>query len=176
MNKVVRVNFSDKEAFFPWKQDILLSGKCRGVLPLGIVSSEESISGFYSTEGYIRVSSLYDVKAADILTVAERGLECAEICRDALIFPGEYVLSADTLYISDDFREARIAYIPEKRYISQEGALSCFIYSLKKHTTENGRTYLDTLGSMLEIQGVKIYRVISFIEELKEEIKICGIC
>lgn len=176
MNKVVRVNFKDGTALFPWKQDILLSGKCRGVLPLGIVRSKESISGFYSTEGYIRLSSLHDIKAGDILTIAERVLECAEICRDALIFPGEYVLSADTVYISDDLTEARIAYIPEGRSMSEEGAISLFIYSLKKHTTENGRIYLETLGSMLEIKGLKLYKVIGFIEELREEINLCGIC
>ena len=60
--------------------------------------------------------------------------------------------------------------------MSEEGAISLFIYSLKKHTTENGRTYLETLGSMLEIKGLKLYKVIGFIEELREEINLCGIC
>ena len=176
MSRVIRVRLTESRSFFPWKKEVLLSGSCRGVLPMGIIEKEDIIWGLFNTEGFVRISDLTELTAGDILTVAERTLECVEACRDCLIFPGEYVLSADTLYISDDFREARIAYIPEKRYTSQEGALSCFIYSLKRHTTENGRTYLDTLGSMLEIQGVKIYRVISFIEELKEEIKLCGIC
>lgn len=176
MNKVVKVNFNESRTFFPWKRDVLLSGGCMGVLPLGMTVCKGNENGFYSTEGYIRVSSLENVRAGDILLIMERVLECVEICRDVLIFPGEYVLSPETVYVTEDFREARIAYIPEDRYISEEGALSCFIYSLKKHTTENGRTYLDTLGFMTETKGLKLYSIMSFIEELREEIRLCGIC
>ena len=46
---------------------------------------------------------------------------------------------------------------------------------MKELTTENGRTYLETLGAMLECSNLRLRKVIGFIEELKEEIKVCGI-
>ena len=175
MNRVVKVKLTESGAFFPWKREVLLSGSCRGVLPLGIIETEDGLCGYYRTEGFVRMSGLAGVKAGDILTVAERVLECLEVCRDCLIFPGEYVLSPDTIYVTADFNEARLVYIPLERYISEEGAISSLIYAMKGLTTENGMTYLDTLGAMLECTNLRLRRVIGFIEELKEEIKLCGI-
>lgn len=175
MSNVVKVNFMEDSGLFPWKKNVLLSGGCRGVLPFGIIETGEETRGFYRTEGFVRLSELAEIKADEILTVSERVLECVEICRDCLIFPGEYVLSTDTIYVTSDFREARIAYIPLKRYVSEEGALSSLIYNMRRLTTENGRTYLDTLGAMLECSHLKLRKVIGFIEELKEEIRLCGI-
>ena len=83
--------------------------------------------------------------------------------------------SPDTVYVTPDLRQARIAYIPVERYVSEEGALSSLIYTMKELTTENGRTYLETLGAMLECSNLRLRKVIGFIEELKEEIKVCGI-
>lgn len=176
MSNVVRVKITDCNVFFPWKRDVLISGSCRGVLPLGIIDAVGEEIVLYRTEGFTRLSSLMDVKAVDILTIVERVLECVEICRDCLIFPGEYVLSPDTIYVTKDFKEARIAYIPTEHYVSEEGAISSLIYAMKRLTTENGRTYLDTLGTLLECTNLKLGRIIGFIEELKEEIRLCGIC
>ena len=176
MNNVVRVKITDSEAFFPWKREALLSGSCRGVLPLGIIDAAGTKSILYRTEGFIKLSALTTVNSGDILTIVERILECVEICRDCLIFPGEYILSPDTVYLTENLNEARIAYIPTEHYVSEEGAISSLIYSMKGLTTENGRTYLDTLGTMLECTNLKLRRVIGFIEELKEEIRLCSIC
>lgn len=176
MSNVVRVKITDCEAFFPWKREALLSGSCRGVLPLGIIDVGGAESILYRTEGFVRLSEMTTMKAGDILTIVERVLECVESCKDCLIFPGEYVLSPDIVYLTEDLNEARIVYIPTEHYVSEEGAISSLIYAMKWLTTENGRTYLDTLGTMLECTNLKLRRVIGFIEELKEEIRLCGIC
>lgn len=88
MSRMVRVRISDSELFFPWKKDVLLSGSCSGVLPFGIIDAVSEETGFYNTEGFTRLSDFPELKAGDILTAAERILECVEICKDALIFPG----------------------------------------------------------------------------------------
>ena len=142
---------------------------------MGVIEKEDNVWGSYSTEGFVRMSDLPKMTAGEILTVVERTLECVEACRDCLIFPGEYVLSTDTLYLTEDLSEARIVYIPTEHYVSEEGAISSLIYAMKGLTTENGRTYLDTLGTMLECTNLKLRRVIGFIEELKQEIRLCGI-
>ena len=67
----------------------------------------------YNTEGYIRIASLKNISAAMIQTIAERTLECTEMCRNWLLFPEQYVLSSDTVYISEDFRTVKLAYIPQ---------------------------------------------------------------
>lgn len=175
MNRVIRVRLTENEELFPWKREVLLSGGCRGILPLGVIESGGEVFGYYRTEGFVRLSAMVNVSAGEILTIVERVLECIEICRDCLVFPGEYVLSVDTVYVTEDLREARLAYIPLKRYVSEEGAVSSLIYAMKGFTTENGATYLETLGAMLECSSLKLRHVIGFIEELKEEIRLCAI-
>ena len=112
------------------------------------------------------------VSAWEILDITEKTLECVELCKDFLLFPDEYVLSADTIYISEDTGQAGLIYIPAEKNCSAEKVVSLFIYSLKKITTENGSTYLDTIGKLIECGNLKYHRVIAFIEELKREVKL----
>lgn len=175
MNNIIIVNFSENDLEYPQKAETVTCGKCPCILPLTIIREEQDIRGMYNTEGYIRIASLKNISAAMILTIAERTLECTEMCRNWLLFPEQYVLSSDTVYISEDFRTVKLAYIPQRRKYSENSAIAAFIHSLKSVTTENGRTYLDTLASMLECRNIKISRVTGFIEQLKQEINICGI-
>jgi len=175
MNNLMKVDFAEKDMQYQQKADTIISGRCPGILPLSIIRTGGKIRAMYNTEGYIRLASLKSISAAMILTIAERVLECTELCRDYLLFPEEYVFSADTVYISEDFRNVKLAYIPRTEAGGETAAISSFIYSLKPLTTENGRTYLDTLGSVLECRNLRISRVIGFVEQLKQEINICGI-
>lgn len=175
MNNIVTVNFMEDDLGYPQKTETIICGKCPCILPLTIVRERGIIRGIYNTEGFVRLASLRNISASMVLTIAERTLECAEMCRNWLIFPEQYVFSADTVYISEDFRTVKLAYIPQRRKYSESSSVAAFVYSLRSVTTENGRTYLDTLGSMLECKNLKISRVVGFIEQLKQEINICGI-
>lgn len=175
MNNIVRVNFSESDLTYPQKAETVTCSKCPGILPLTIVRDGGNIRGMYKTEGFVRLASLSNISAAMILTIAERAMECTEMCRDWLLFPEQYVFSADTVYISEDFRTVKLAYIPARKKYSENSSIAAFIYSLKALTTENGRTYLDTLGSMMECRNLKMSRVTGFIEQLKQEINLCGI-
>ena len=79
------------------------------------------------------------------------------------------------MYISEDFRTVKLAYIPVKPHCSEKKAIAGLIRSLKSITTENGQMYLDTLGTMLECSNLKVSKVTGFIEHLKQEINLCGI-
>ncbi len=175
MNNIVNVDLSKAAINFPQKIEALIAGQCPQIIPLNAVISDDFTRGIYNTSGYVRLSSLKNMSAFNILNIAERTLECIETCKDYLFFPDEYVLSIDTVYIKEDFKEAKLLYIPEKRTSGENGAVSYFIFSLKSLTTENGRTYLDTLGNMMECKNLRISRVIAFVEELKREIVLFGI-
>ena len=51
MSRVIRVRLTESRSFFPWKKEVLLSGSCRGVLPMGIIEKEDIIWGLFNTEG-----------------------------------------------------------------------------------------------------------------------------
>lgn len=172
MNNLVTVNFNQGVLDFPERKEILLMGRCRAIMPLNMVGEGSAAFGIYNTSGYRRISSGDIFTAWEVIQIAEKTLECIEICRDYLIFPDEYVLSADTVYVSPDLKEIKLVYIPDDRTCGENTVVSAFVYSLKKYTTDNGRTYLDTLGKLLESQNLKYSRVIGFAEELKREIRL----
>ena len=174
MNNQVLMNVNCEKAGYRLEA----SRMCPAVLPASSVKRGDSEAGtvlIYDKEGFVKLSSLSNLNAADILTVAEKTLECTEICRDWLLFPEEYVLTADTVYISEDMTTVRLAWTMPQQICSEKAAVSYFIYSLKTLTTTNGKTYLDTLGQMLECRNLRFSRVTAFINQLRQEINICGI-
>lgn len=175
MNNTIMVNLDESRFAYRKKYETVISGICPVILPLNIVKCGDCTRGMYRTEGFVRLSSLSGVSAARILTVAERIIEFTEICRDYLLFPEEYVLTADTVYISEDFRTVKLAYIPVRPCCSEKKVMAGLIHSLRSITTENGRMYLDTLTTMLECSNLKVSKVTGFIEHLKQEINLCGI-
>lgn len=171
MNNLMTVNWNREAMEFPGRKEIILSGACRGLLPVNMVSEGENLRGVYNLCGFLRLSQLGEQGAWEILNIAEKTLECLEICKDFLLFPDEYVLSPETIFIKEDFNDVRLAYIPAAKRYGENTAITSYISELKKKTTDNGRIYLDTIGKMLECRNLNLYRVISFIQELKHEIK-----
>ena len=77
----------------------------------------------------------------------------------------------DLQLFADAIRGKKIVYLYRLKKDAAKNAATALAF-----TTENGRTYLDTLGTLLECTNLKLGRIIGFIEELKEEIRLCGIC
>lgn len=173
MNRVtVSLNREYVESF---KMDVLAAGACGSIFPLSIIKEKKFTKCIYNTEGYIKVSALANIPAKEILTIAEKVLNLVENCQNYLLFPEEYILSSETIYIRDDYKDIKITYIPIDKKERQRNVLSYFIRSLRNSTTENGRTYLETLANLLDCEELKTERIIGFIEKLKQEINICGI-
>ena len=172
MNNLVNVNWDSNVLEFPGRREILLTGKCKGILPVNMISGGSLQRGIYNIAGYRKISSLDKLDSWQVLHIVEKVLECIEICRDYLIFPDEYVVSAETLYVCEDMSDVKLLYIPSEKNCSEDMHILMFIYSLRRRTTENGKTYLDTLGKMLECSNIRLPKVMAFIRELKHEVNL----
>lgn len=81
--------------------------------------------GYYSTSGYIRLSDLHELTVSGILTVAEETVAAIQECGQYLIFPEEYVINTDTVYIREDFKQIKFTYIPDRYSVSGQKKIFC---------------------------------------------------
>ena len=138
----VTVRMREAQLKYRARADLLTEGGCRGILPLNILRRGSDITGYYSVSGYTRVSKLKDLSAEKALTVAEATLNAIEECCRCFIFPEEFIINAETAYISENFERVRFTYIPDNEQISgrikfadlmrQMSANNCLLYTSEK--------------------------------------------
>ena len=169
------IDMKNKKQIYANKAEKLKGGICNEILPLSVIKSKRVQKGVYHTEGYRKLSSFGEMNASETLTVIEGVLVMIEKLKDNLFFQEEYILSPDTVYTDEQKQKYRITYIPAGREQKAERAISCFIGEMKRYTTSDGKMYLDTLRNMTECGNLKTAPLIGFIENLKREIRVCGI-
>ena len=171
----VYIDMRNKKQLYANKAEKIKCGICSEILPLSVIKSKRITKGVYHTEGYRKLSAFGEMNAAETLTVIEGVLVMMEKLKDNLFFPEEYILSPDTVYADEKKQKYRITYIPAGQEQKAEQVLSCFIGEMKRYTTPDGKLYLDALKNMAECGDLKTERMVGFIENLKREIRVCGI-
>lgn len=173
-DKVI-VKFKEEQLSYEEKIDVLTDGVCKGILPISIMKKGSEITGFYSTAGYKRIAECKILEADKVLTVVEKTISAMEECNQYLIFPEEFVLDINTVYIKENFENIKFTYVPDRNRIKAEKKLSCFIRDLKSLTTDNGRLYLEMLGQMADTENLSITKMKAFVFQLKREVNLCEI-
>ena len=171
----VYIDMRNKKEIYANKAEKLKYGICDEILPLSVIKSKRMLKGVYHTEGYRKLSAFGEMSAAEVLTVIEGVLVMMEKLKDNLFFPEEYILSPDTVYTDEKRQQYRITYIPAGQEQKAERAVSCFIGEMKRYTTPEGKLYLDALKNISECGNLKTERMLGSIENLKREIRVCGI-
>ncbi len=171
----IMVLFKEEDLGYKKKAETLTGGGYKGILPLSIVRKNGVIVGYYATAGYKRLSDFNELTVSGILTVAEETVRAIEECGRYFIFPEEYVINADTVYIRDDFKEIKFTYIPDRYSVNGRKKFSAFLEQLKQITTENGCLYLDMLSQMSDTENLSLQKMKSFIIRLRREAGISGI-
>ncbi len=169
------IDMKNKKQLYANKAEKLKYGICGEILPLSVIKSKRMLKGIYHTEGYRKLSAFGEMNAAETLTVIEGVLVMTEKLKDHLFFPEEYILSPDTVYADEKKQEYRITYIPAGQEQKAERVISCFIGEMKRYTTPDGKLYLDALKNITACGDLKTERMLGFIENLKREIRVCGI-
>lgn len=165
----------DSEELYPQKADVLVSGCCEAILPMSMICVGEGKTGIYNTEGYKSLSSMKNINASEILLLVKKVLIMRDICSDYMFFPEEYVLSTETVYLSEKNGDTKLTYISTKNGTSGDKSMIYFLQRLKQLTTDNGQLYLETLIQLFLCENLRTERIIGFIEKLRYEIYTCGI-
>lgn len=174
-------------AFDDDKTYMLLTGKCDAIFSASVIRKSGVFRILYDTAGYKSLSGFRNLSASAVLSTVENVLRLTEKCEDYLFMLGEYVLSPDTVFISEKTKEMKLLYVPyasgrsgDKLENAAGGngnsyVLPNFVHQMKRITSENGAEYLETLMRFLICENLNTERIIAFIEKLKQEIYECGI-
>lgn len=171
----VMIKFKEEQLGYGEKMDLLTKGTCKGIFPISIIKNREGITGFYYTSGYKRLADCRSLEADKILTIVEKTVSAMEECNQYLIFPEEFVMDMNTVYIEENFKDIKFTYVPDKNKVGAEKKLCRLIKDLKRVTTENGRLYLDMLGQMFDTENLSAVKIRAFVLQLKREVKLCEI-
>lgn len=171
----VMIKFKEEQLRYEEKMDVLTDGVCKGIFPISIIKKGNELTGFYSTSGYMRVAECRGLEADKVLSVVEKTISAMEECNQYLIFPEEFVLDINTVYVKEDFEDIKFTYVPDKNKIKAQKKLNRFIRDLRALTTDNGRLYLDMLGQMSATENLSIMKMKTFVFQLEREVNLCGI-
>ena len=171
----MQVRFRKEDLGYEKKANLLTGGGCASLLPLSIVRMGEEARGYYSAGDYTRLGRCGELDAAGIMTVAW-GVICAlEDCEQYLIFPEEFVLDLNTVFVSPRLDKVKFAYVPDRHQRSARMKLPALFRDMRTVTTENGGLYLDMLVQLLDGGDLSLKKVEAFILRLRREISLCGV-
>lgn len=165
----------DKEKLrFEEKIDFLLSGGCKSIFPISIAEDAQEVRGFYKTAGYRPLSALEYINAFEALNILEKTIDAIEECGEYLIFPEEFIISMETVYMDKSFSRAKITYIPSDDDDGVLPKLSNLIAGLKEIASENGRLYLNMMEEFLSVENLSRQKVKVLLLQLKEKLRFAG--
>lgn len=173
-DKVI-INFKLEDIGYEEKMDLLTDGVCKGIFPISIIRTKEGITGVYSTSGYIRLCDCGQIGAGRILTVIEKTVMAMEECSRYMIFPDEFLIDMNTVYVKKNYDNIKFTYIPDKNNVGAAKKLFRFADELKALTTDNGRLYLEMFKDMMSTENINALKVRGFISLLKKEALHCNI-
>ncbi len=171
----VMIKFKQENIVYEEKMELLTEGICKGIFPISLIRTREGITGVYSTSGYIRISDCTQLGAGKILTIIEKTVMAMEECSRYMIFPEEFLIDTNTVYVKKDYDDIKFTYVPDKNNVGAAKKLFRFADELKRLATDNGRLYLDMLKDMMSAENIDPMRVRGFVSVLRKEALHCHI-
>lgn len=171
MNSKSVLRIGKSKSLYKEKVDMIVSGTCKSIMPVSITYKRDNLIGYYKIEGFKRLSHYKELTSEALLTFLELFFYALEDCGQFLIFPEEFVINTETVCVDDAFKKVKFLYICDCEKNKSRNKIKYFIKELGKLTTAEGKTYLDMLEKLVEIENVSYKKVRLFIEKLKLDAK-----
>ena len=159
MDRIV-VRMKESDYLYEEKLDIIKGGICPSIFQFSIMRSDSVIMGYYKTSGYRKLGDYSELTAKSIFIALEKVFQAIEECIQFLIFPEEFALNINTIYIDERFTHVKFLYIPDDR-CKYKKRMEILLAELSSITTEEGNVYLDMLSKIIKEEkqlGVKHHR------------------
>lgn len=149
--------------------DNIAAGRISCVLPLSVVKKGRNVFGIYSTDKFRRLSDIF-FDAREILDISSMIFRMNEELKDHLIFPERTVFNTNNIFISEDRKLMKMAYIPEVARMSEMNRITYVIRQLAENTGKTGRAYTKEVIRLYNKHGRDLYGLIYAINDMKREL------
>lgn len=170
MNNRVIVRFSGEELMYEEKMELLTGEVCNAIFPISIMHKGSITTGYYKTSGYRRLSLCDNLTAESVLNIAVRIIEAMEECCQYLIFPEEYVINSNTVYLDERYSKIKFTYIPDIDKLSFAKKFEGILMEMKALTTEEGSLYLDMLIELSGVENLSFLKLKALITRLLRQV------
>ena len=176
MYETVSIELNRNGMGFYQRREILLEGRCPSFLPLSIASGRDCKRALVRTGGYIKLSLLNNACTSTCIDLLILVLYRIEIAKDYMIYPEEYLINPDTIYVSEDLSDVRFAFAPadESEGFGEYKALLTAIVSFMEIGNDDAKQYLKELYNRVRIRKLSNGKMIAIMQELKREAVITG--
>ena len=110
-----------------------------------------------------------NLKARDVLDMAEKILEALDSLKDILIFPEDIVLNEKVIFTDDFTGDVRVCVIPCKEEITEKENVACMLDRLATITDNNGAEYLEILRKDYLEKNYSHFGLLALLEDMKRE-------
>lgn len=148
MDKIM-IRLKESECLYEEKLEILKRGRCNSIFPLSIVHFGSNITGYYKISGYRKLGDYRELTAKSLFMAIEKIFQAIDECTQFLIFPEEFVINVNTIYIDERFTLVKIIYIPDDK-CKYKNKIKMLLRDLSKITTDEGRSYLERFEKVIE--------------------------
>lgn len=163
----------DQEEFLGYQREILSLGLCSMFLPVSFWNREGRVLVQYDITGYQPLSRLKRIsmnRSLEYIQSLARGIVNAQ---NIYIFPGQYEVNKDTVFISEDEKDVKLIFLPKRdfrRDISVFSALSeggSYIYSI---TSEQGKPYVNRALKLIKENRYGMENTLKALSKLSSDV------
>lgn len=175
MKEYMTVYFKKGEIGYKEKQERIFFGELDGILDANYIVTGEIVKVYYSISNFSSMKNLNSIGAIEAVNLLGGVMECIFDLSDHLIWPEEYIINENIVFISDT-GEIKFAYIPDKNRIDLKIKVKEIYEKIFEKTNLTGKEYLEII--MREMESNKVNskeKIIKLVNSIKEEINVYGI-
>ena len=155
--------------------EVLTLGFCKSFLPVCFVKSSETLAANYNVSGYRKLSSIKNIAIGDLLNIVIGILHGMFDGEKHLLFSDEYEINDDTVFVDKGYSNIKMIYIPSKEESTGPEKIISFLNIILRKSSKEGEKYIkNIIDKILEVDFT-YYGLINQIEEMRQEIYLCGI-
>ena len=170
MNTSLRIKISENKFFYKEKMKILSLGVCNAILPVSVINYQSGAMLVYDRSGFVQLKELHQTSAEEVLIIAGLFISAIDELKDYAFFPDEIEINENSVFISENKRELRIAPIPAGGRGNENNNILYFFVLLKQHADAKGKAYLDSLVSLAARGNFSTKNILTIIDEMRAEI------
>lgn len=175
----------------PYQLDIISDNACSLFLPVTFAQEDNYVRMLFLADGYKLLKNESEINAAECIDIIYDVFCKMRNAMKRYIFPDEYVMDEDTVFVSGSFKDVRVIFKPadtkkksansfmECRQITGEDSIvkniEVICDMLKKRCTEKATAYIEKALECIKNDNYGIENAISNLRLIKKEIYRLGI-
>lgn len=173
INNVIEVKFEKSPE--KYVEEILSMEICKLFLPVSFIKDGDMVTAQFKTDGFTRLSAINSLAVTDIFSIIVSVFYGLKDGENHYIFPDEYEINCDTVFINKDFSDIKMIFNPPKAEKTGQEKVVEFIEELKKKCSNEGIPYLNNAAGYIKTGSSGYRAIIHHLESLRREVYLCGV-